>query len=60
MIIIFSLEGDYFTSNDRSQNTFCLLTNTSYFRFKKGTDYVLRYKSKRVFNSELNPLYTTF
>ena len=40
----------------------CLLTNTWCFKIKKdkGTDYALSWKSKRVFNSKLNPLYTTF
>ena len=40
-----------------------LSTNTWYFRIKKkdkGTDDVLRWKSKAVYNSKLKPLYTAF
>ena len=52
----------YFTSNDRSQNTFAYQPTLVTLEFKKGkgTDYVLSWKSKGVFNSELKPLYTAF
>ena len=52
----------YFTSIDGFFKHVCLSTNTRYFELKKykGTDYVLSWKSRRVSNSELKPLYTDF
>ena len=46
----------YFTSNDG------LSTNTWYVRIKKdrSTVYVLKWKSKRIYNSKLKSLYTAF
>ena len=42
--------------------TYFLSSNNWYIRTKKdkGTDYVLNWKSKGVYNSKLKPLYTTF
>ena len=50
------------TSNDGSQNIFVYqpVLDTLEFKEDKGTDYVLRWKSKGVFNSKLNPLYIAF
>ena len=58
----FFLGRIYFTSNDGSQNKFLYQPTLDALEFKKdkGTDYVLSWKSKGVFNSKLNPLYTTF
>ena len=52
----------YFTSNDGSQNTFVYqqATDTLELKKDKGTDYVLSWKSKGVFNSKLKPLYIAF
>ena len=52
----------YFTSNDGSQNTFVYqqAIDTLELKKDKGTDYVLSWKSKGVFNSKLKPLYTAF
>ena len=56
----FFLDRIYFTSNDGSQNTFFithLSTNTWHIRIKKdkGTDFVLTWKSKGVYNSKCKP-----
>ena len=58
----FFLGRIYFTSNDGSQNTFVYQPTFDTLELKKdkGTDYVLSWKSKGVFNSKLKPLYTTF
>ena len=58
----FSLGGIYFTSYDGSQNTFVdqPILDTLELKKDKGTDYVLRWKSKGIFNSKLKPLYTPF
>ena len=52
----------YFASTDGSQNTFVYqpTLDTSELKKDKGTDYVLSWKSKGVFNSKLKPLYTAF
>ena len=52
----------YFTSNDGSQNTFVYQPTLDTLELKKdqGTDYVLCWKSKGVYNAKLNPLYTAF
>ena len=48
----------YFTSNDESQNTFVYQPTFDALELKKDkvTDYVISWKSKGVFNSELKPL----
>ena len=58
----FFLGRIYFTNNDRSQNTFFYqpILDISELKKDKGTDYVLSWKSKGVFNSKLKPLYTAF
>ena len=58
----FFLDRTYFTSNDGSQNTFVYqpVLDTLELKKGKGTDYVLNWKSKEVFNSKLKPLYTEF
>ena len=58
----FFLGRVYFTSNDGSQNTFFYQPTLDAFELKKdkGTDYVLSWKPKGVFNSKLKPLYTAF
>ena len=52
----------YFTSNDGSQNTFVYqpIFDTLELKKDKGTDYVLSWKSKGVYNSKLKPFYTAF
>ena len=61
-MIIFFLSRIYFTSNDRSQNMFIYQPTLDTLELKKdkGTDYVLSWKSKGVFNSKLTPSYTAF
>ena len=60
MVIIFSLAGIIL------QEMMDLKTHLVYqpaldtLELKKSTDYFLSWKSKRVFNSKLKPLYTTF
>ena len=58
----FFLGRIYFTSNDGSQNTLVYQPTLDILELKKdkGTDYVLRWKSKGVFNSKLKSLYTAF
>ena len=58
----FFLVRVYFTSDDGSQNTFSYQQSLDTLELKKdkGTDYVLNWKSKGVFNSKLKPLYTDF
>ena len=58
----FFLVRVYFTSDDGSQNTFSYQQSLDTLELKKdkGTDYVLNWKSKGVFNSNLKPLYTDF
>ena len=52
----------YFTSNDGSQIklVYQLTLDTLELKKGKGTDYVLSWKSKVVFNSKLKSLYTAF
>ena len=52
----------YFTSNDGSQNIFVYqpILDTLELKREKGTDYVLSWKSKGLFNSKLKPLYNAF
>ena len=45
----------YFTSN-----VYQSTLDTLQLKKDKGTDYVLRWQSKGVFNSKLKPLYTAF
>ena len=52
----FLLVRIYFTSNDGSQNRFDALE----LKIDKGTGYALSWKSKRLYNSKLIPLYTAF
>ena len=58
----FFLQKIYFTNNDGSQNTFVYQSTLDSLEIKKdkGTDYVLSWKLKRVFNSKLKPLYASF
>ena len=58
----FLLRRIYFTSNNGPQNTFAYQAtlDTLELNKEKGSDYVLSWKSKRVFNSKLKPLYTAF
>ena len=51
-----------FTSNGGSQNTFVYQPTLDALELKKDkvTDYVLSWKSKGVYNSKHNPLYTAF
>ena len=58
----FLLGRIYFTSNNGSQSTFVYKRTLDDLEFKKGkgTDYVLSWKSKGIFNSKLKPLYTAF
>ena len=48
----------YFTSNVKSQNMFVYQPTLELK--DKGTDYVLSWESRRVYNSTLKPLYTAF
>ena len=52
----------YFTSDDGSQNMFVYQPTLDTLELKKdkGTDYVLSWRSKGVYNSKLKPLHTTF
>ena len=52
----------YFTSNDGSQNTFVYqpAIGLSELKKHKGTDYFLSWKSKRLYISKFNSLYTVF
>ena len=52
----------YFTSKDGSQNSFVYQPTLDTLESKKGkgTDYILSWKSHRVYNSKLKPLYTAF
>ena len=56
----FFLGRKYFTSNDRSQNTFVYQPTLDTLEFKKGTGYVFRWKSNGVCNSKLRSFYTAF
>ena len=58
----FFLDRTYFRSNDGSQSTFVYQPTlyTLELNKDKGTDYILSCKSKRAFNSKLNPSYTVF
>ena len=58
----FLLGRIYFTSNDGSQNTFVYqpMLDTLELEKGKGTDYVLSWKSKGVYNSNHKPLYKAF
>ena len=57
---IFFLVRIYFTSNDGSQNTCVYQPTLDTLELIKGSDYVISWKSKRVFNSKLKPLLTVF
>ena len=52
----------YFTSDDGSQDMSVYLPKLDKLELKKdrGTDYVLSWKSKKVYTSKLKPLYTAF
>ena len=52
----------YFASNDASQNTFVYQPrlDTLELNKDKGTDYVLSWNSKRVYNSKRKRFYTAF
>ena len=52
----------YFTSNDGSQNTFVYQPTLDTLEFKKdkGTDYILSWKLKGVYNSKCKPLHSDF
>ena len=52
----------FFPSNDGSQNTFVYQATLHPLQSKRenGTDYILSWKSKGVYNSKPKPLYTTF
>ena len=58
----FFLRRVYFTSNDESENTFVYQPTLDILELKKdrSTNYVLSWKSKGVFNSNLKPFYTAF
>ena len=56
----FFLSRIYFTSNDGSQSTFVYQPTPDTLELTKGTDYVISWKSKGVFNSKLKPLFTVF
>ena len=58
----FLLGRIYFISNDGSQNTFLYqpILDTLELKKDKGNDFVLRWKSKGIFNSKLKLLYTAF
>ena len=58
----FFLSRIYFTSNDGSQNAFVSqpTLDTIELHKDKGTDYVLSWKSKAIYNSKYKPLYTAF
>ena len=50
----------YFTSNDGFQNIFFYQPILHTLEIKKGTDYVLSWISKRIYNSKLKSLYPAF
>ena len=58
----FFLGRIYFTGNDGSQNTFAYQPTLDSLELKKDkfADYIVSWKSKGVYNSKLNPLYTAF
>ena len=58
----FSLGKTYFTSNHGFQNTFAYQPTLDTLKFKKekGTDYVLSWKSKGVYDCKLKPFDTSF
>ena len=56
----FFLGRIYITSNDGSQNTFVYQPTLDTLELTEGTDYVISWKSKGVFNSKLKPLFTVF
>ena len=59
---VFFLGRIYFASNDASQNTFIYQPrlDTLELNKDKGTDYVLSWNSKRVYNSKRKRFYTAF
>ena len=57
---IFFLVRIYFASNDGSQNTCVYQPTLDTLELIKGSDYVISWKSKTVFNSKLKPLLTVF
>ena len=62
MIIFFFLGRMYFTSNDGSQNTFVYQPTLDTLELKKdkGTDYILSWKSRGVYNCKPKSLYNAF
>ena len=50
----------YFKRNDGSQNTYVYQTTVDTLKLTKGTDYVISWKLKGVFNSILKSLCTVF
>ena len=60
MIIIFSLAGIILQEMMDLKTHFVYQPTLDTLEFKKGTDYFLSWNSKRVFNSKLKLLYTTF
>ena len=60
MVIIFSLAGIILQEMMDLKTHFVYQPGFDTLELKKGTDYFLSWKSKRVFNSKLKPLYTTF
>ena len=60
MIIIFSLAGIILEEMMDLKTHFVYQPTLDTLELKKGTGYFLSWKSKRVFNSKLKPLYTTF
>ena len=60
MVIIFSLAGIILQEMMDLKTHFVYQPGFDTLELKKDTDYFLSWKSKRVFNSKLKPLYTTF
>ena len=50
----------YITSNAGSQDTFVYQPTLDTLESTEGTDYIISWKSKGVFNSKLKPLFTVF
>ena len=52
----------YFTSNDGYRNMFVFEPTLDLLESKKdkGTDYILSWKSKGIYNSKLKSLYTAY
>ena len=56
------MSTSYFTSNDATRNNFLYqpTLDTPDLKKDKGDDYVLSWKSKRVYHSKFKPLNTAF